>query len=113
MNDGVNTAATVEGEREACIKGWLKSVRRAPRRIVDSISQRARLPVADMPGVLPEELAALKVTDSISTRENRATNKYVDWMGFALLIWCLGVGFFVTIGLVIKGVRAALDWFVS
>ena len=90
--------------RQECIDGWLKSMRRSPRRIVESLSQRARLPVDRMPGELPAELAALKVTDSIATRANRPTKKLVDALLVAAAVWLLGVGAVMTFLWVKQGV---------
>lgn len=96
-------------DRQKCIDGWLKAERRNPRRIVRSLSQRARLPVASMPGALPEELAALKVTDAISVRENRPTNKVVDAMILVGALWCLGVGAVMTVIWLKQGIVALLN----
>ena len=91
-------------DRQDCIDGWLKSRRCSPRRIVDSLSQRARLPIGSMPGELPGELAALKVTDSIATRQNRSNNKFVDALLIAALVWIMGVGAVMTFLWIKRGV---------
>tara|TARA_R110002096_G_scaffold97328_14_gene216858 strand:- start:2510 stop:3022 length:513 start_codon:yes stop_codon:yes gene_type:complete len=93
-------------DHQRCIDRWLKSQRRSPRRIVRSLSQRARLPIASMPGALPQELAALKVTDSIATRENRPGNKLIDSLMVIAFVWLLGVGCIMTF----VWIKQAIEW---
>lgn len=92
-------------EHERCVDGWLRSVRRQPRRIVRSLSQRARLPVAQMPGVLPEELARLKVTDSVVSKLNKPPTPVMDWIIGIVCLWCLGVGAVMSIRWLLEFVR--------
>jgi len=95
-----------DAERQRCIDGWLKAQRRAPKRIVRSLSQRARVPVAQMPGALPAELAALKVTDSVSVTANKNLPPWLDWALVALVLWFLGVGVVMTFRWVLEGIAA-------
>ena len=92
-------------EHEACIEGWLRSLRRQPGRIVKSLSQRARLPVAQMPGVLPEELGRLKVTDAVSAKANKPPTPVMDWVIGIAVLWCLLVGAIVSVLYVIDLIR--------
>lgn len=83
-------------EQRRCIDAWLKQVRRSPRRIVRSLPQRARLPVAELPGALPAELASLKVSDTVSERRNKGLPPWADWALLAALLWFVAVGIYTT-----------------
>ena len=103
------TGVRDDAERQRCIDGWLKSLRRAPKRIVRSLSQRARVPVDQMPGFLPQELRALRVTDTVSEQANKKLPAWADWVIGILLIWWVGVGIVVTFRWLKQGLEALAD----
>lgn len=80
------------GEAQAFVDFYLESMRGRPERLLASIPERCRLPLADYPEALRSELQALGVTDRIASRAQRNREPWWGLLALGFILVAVAVG---------------------